>query len=90
MLILQAFWAAEREAEEKARIKREDRALKQWTRLIHGLRIRQRLQAQYGAAPTPHTNSSRAASEKTDKVDAENGAQDAPSAPPVGLIINTA
>ncbi|KAF9485754.1 Rad4-domain-containing protein [Pholiota conissans] len=45
--ILEAFWEAEREAEEKARIKREDRVLKQWTRLIHGLRIRQRLQDQY-------------------------------------------
>lgn len=44
-----AFWAAEREAEEKARIKREDRVLKQWTRLIHGLRIRQRLQDQYAS-----------------------------------------
>jgi len=45
----QAFWEAEREAEEKARIKKEDRVLKQWTRLIHGLRIRQRLQEQYGS-----------------------------------------
>ncbi len=35
-------------AEEKARKKREERVIKQWTRLIHGLRIRQRLQEQYG------------------------------------------
>ncbi|CAA7262889.1 unnamed protein product [Cyclocybe aegerita] len=47
--LLEAFWEAEREADEKARIKKEDRVLKQWTRLIHGLRIRQRLQEQYGS-----------------------------------------
>lgn len=35
-------------AEEKARVKREERVIKQWTRLIQGLRIRQRLQEQYG------------------------------------------
>ncbi|KAF8157998.1 hypothetical protein B0H34DRAFT_707119 [Crassisporium funariophilum] len=46
--ILEAFWEAEREAEEKARIKREERVIKQWTRLVHGLRIRQRLLEQYG------------------------------------------
>jgi xeroderma pigmentosum group C-complementing protein len=35
-------------AEEKARAKREERVIKQWTRLIQGLRIRQRLREQYG------------------------------------------
>ncbi|PPQ80442.1 hypothetical protein CVT25_001769 [Psilocybe cyanescens] len=49
--LLEAFWEAEREAEEKARIKREERVLKHWTRLIHGLRIRQRLQDQYASKP---------------------------------------
>lgn len=44
----QAFWESERVAEEKARVKREERVIKQWTRLIQGLRIRQRLQEQYG------------------------------------------
>jgi xeroderma pigmentosum group C-complementing protein len=39
-------------AEEKARAKREERVIKQWTRLIHGLRIRQRLQEQYGTKST--------------------------------------
>lgn len=48
----QAFWEAEREADEKARVKREDRVLKQWTRLIQGLRIRQRLQEQYSTKST--------------------------------------
>ncbi|KAF8644668.1 hypothetical protein AX16_008328 [Volvariella volvacea WC 439] len=46
-LLLEAYWAAEQDAEEKARIKREDRILKQWTRLIQGLRVRKRLQEQY-------------------------------------------
>ncbi|KAF9066475.1 hypothetical protein BDP27DRAFT_1423852 [Rhodocollybia butyracea] len=46
-VILEAFWESEREASEKARRKKEERVLKQWTRLVHGLRIRQRLQAQY-------------------------------------------
>ncbi|KAF8799359.1 Rad4-domain-containing protein [Phlegmacium glaucopus] len=49
--LLEAFWEAEREAEEKARIKREDRVIKNWKRLIHGLQIRQRLQEQYGHKP---------------------------------------
>ncbi|KIM40899.1 hypothetical protein M413DRAFT_19059 [Hebeloma cylindrosporum] len=51
-IILEAFWEAEREADEKAKLKREDRVLKQWTRLIHGLRIRQRLQDQYATKST--------------------------------------
>ena len=34
--------------EEKARMKREEKVIKQWTRLIQGLKIRQRLQEQYG------------------------------------------
>ncbi|KAF9448723.1 Rad4-domain-containing protein [Macrolepiota fuliginosa MF-IS2] len=46
--LLEAFWESERVAEEKARAKREERVIKQWTRLIQGLRIRQRLQEQYG------------------------------------------
>ena len=48
----QVFWEAEREADEKAKVKREDRVLKQWTRLIQGLRIRQRLQEQYSTKST--------------------------------------
>lgn len=38
---------AERIAEEKATKKKRERAIKRWTQLIHGLRIRQRLQEQY-------------------------------------------
>lgn len=47
LLSLQAYWEAEQDAEEKARIKREERVIKRWTRLIHGLRVRKRLQEQY-------------------------------------------
>ncbi|PFH49962.1 hypothetical protein AMATHDRAFT_194065 [Amanita thiersii Skay4041] len=50
--LLEAFWEAEKTAEEKARAKRKDQAIKRWTRLIQGLRIRQRLQEQYRNAPT--------------------------------------
>ncbi|KAH9841395.1 Rad4-domain-containing protein [Rhodofomes roseus] len=48
--ILEAYWEAEHEAEQKRRAKREDQVIKRWTKLIHGLRIRQRLQEQYADA----------------------------------------
>ncbi|KAJ3916925.1 hypothetical protein F5877DRAFT_45622 [Lentinula edodes] len=50
-VVLEAFLTAEREALEKAQLKQKERVLKQWTRLIHGLRIRQRLQEQYADRP---------------------------------------
>lgn len=50
-VLLEAYWEAEREAEAKARTKREERVIKRWTRLVHGLRIRQRLQDQYSDKP---------------------------------------
>ncbi|KAG5646006.1 hypothetical protein DXG03_004608 [Asterophora parasitica] len=46
-----AYWEAEQDAEAKARAKREERVIKQWTRLVQGLRIRQRLQEQYATKP---------------------------------------
>ncbi|KAG7445688.1 Rad4-domain-containing protein [Guyanagaster necrorhizus] len=46
-VLLDAYWETEQDAQEKARVKREEKAIKRWTRLIHGLRIRQRLQEQY-------------------------------------------
>ncbi|TFK63043.1 Rad4-domain-containing protein [Pluteus cervinus] len=46
-VLLEAYWEAQQDAEEKARIKREERVIKRWTRLIHGLRVRKRLQEQY-------------------------------------------
>lgn len=39
----------EKQAEEKAMAKKRERVLKQWVRLVHGLRIRQKLQEQYGS-----------------------------------------
>ncbi|KAJ7464776.1 hypothetical protein B0H11DRAFT_2051338 [Mycena galericulata] len=45
--MLEAYWEAENDAAEKARAKRRDRVLKRWTRLVHGLRIRQSLQDEY-------------------------------------------
>jgi hypothetical protein len=49
MIIPQAYWEAHKIAEEKARAKREDQAIKRWIRLVQGLRIRQRLQDQYAS-----------------------------------------
>ncbi|KAJ3992768.1 hypothetical protein F5050DRAFT_1811150 [Lentinula boryana] len=46
-VVHEAFLEAEREALEKAQLKKKERVIKQWTRLVHGLRIRQRLQEQY-------------------------------------------
>ncbi|KAF5380650.1 hypothetical protein D9757_007020 [Collybiopsis confluens] len=46
-IVLEAFLEAEREASAKARLKKEGRVLRQWTKLVHGLRIRRRLQEQY-------------------------------------------
>jgi len=48
--MLEAYWEAEHDAEEKRRAKREDQVVKRWKKFIHGLRIRQRLQEQYADA----------------------------------------
>ncbi|KZT11843.1 Rad4-domain-containing protein [Laetiporus sulphureus 93-53] len=45
--VLEAYWEAEHDAEQKRRAKREEQVIKRWTKLIQGLRIRQRLQEQY-------------------------------------------
>jgi len=54
--LLEAYWETERDAEEKRRVKKHEQVLKRWTRLIHGLRIRDRLKKQYaggGASASP-------------------------------------
>ncbi|EMD39582.1 hypothetical protein CERSUDRAFT_111894 [Gelatoporia subvermispora B] len=63
--ILEAYWVAEHDAEEKRRAKRQDQVIKRWTKLIQGLRIRQRLQEQYaeGAEHTPRESSPAEAAE---------------------------
>lgn len=43
----QAYWQAEHHRAEKEEIKRQADVLKRWTRLVKGLQIRRRLQAQY-------------------------------------------
>ncbi|KAI6108538.1 hypothetical protein EV401DRAFT_2116820, partial [Pisolithus croceorrhizus] len=47
--IIEAYLEAEQDAEEQARAKRFDQVCKRWVRLIQGLRIRDRLQKQYGS-----------------------------------------
>ncbi|KAF8120653.1 hypothetical protein EV363DRAFT_1458950 [Boletus edulis] len=48
-VIVEACLEAEQDAEESARAKRLERACKRWIRLVHGLRIRERLQKQYAS-----------------------------------------
>ncbi|KIJ26683.1 hypothetical protein M422DRAFT_191935, partial [Sphaerobolus stellatus SS14] len=50
--VTEAYLESAQAAEEKERIKKEERVLKRWTRLIHGLRIRKRLQEQYAGDPS--------------------------------------
>lgn len=50
-VIIEAYLEAEQDAEERARAKRFDQICKRWVRLIQGLRIRDRLQKQYGSNP---------------------------------------
>ncbi|KAG6329066.1 hypothetical protein ID866_10023 [Astraeus odoratus] len=50
--IVDAYIEAEQDAEERARAKRFDQVCKRWTRLIQGLRIRDRLQKQYASNAT--------------------------------------
>ncbi|KAJ6508305.1 hypothetical protein C8R45DRAFT_439424 [Mycena sanguinolenta] len=45
--VLEAYWEAQNDAAEKAQTKKREQVLKRWTRLIHGLRIRQSLQEEY-------------------------------------------
>jgi xeroderma pigmentosum group C-complementing protein len=44
----QAYEESAAAAEEKALAKKEEKALKRWAKLINGLRVRKRLQAEYG------------------------------------------
>ncbi|KAI0248652.1 hypothetical protein BJV78DRAFT_1131036 [Lactifluus subvellereus] len=49
-IILEAYWEAEHVAAQKEQEKRQQAALKRWTKLVHGLRIRQRMREEYGAS----------------------------------------
>ncbi|WVQ84392.1 hypothetical protein IAT38_006544 [Cryptococcus sp. DSM 104549] len=48
ILVMEAYEESAAMAEEKERIRREERALKRWAKLVTGLRVRLRLQAEYG------------------------------------------
>lgn len=45
---MDAYEQSAQAAEEREKIKKEERALKRWVKLMNGLRVRRRLQAEYG------------------------------------------
>ncbi|KAI9568479.1 hypothetical protein HD554DRAFT_2172269 [Boletus coccyginus] len=55
-VMVEACLEAEQDAEERARAKRLERACKRWIRLVHGLRIRERLQRQYASGEADKQN----------------------------------
>ena len=52
MMLIKAYWESERDAEEKEQIKKRDRVLKRWAKLVNGLRIYYRLKDQYAKPAT--------------------------------------
>ncbi len=50
---IKAYWEAEQEADAKRRAKRQEQVIKRWTKLVQGLRIRQRLVEQYADRAPP-------------------------------------
>ncbi|KAH8984346.1 hypothetical protein EDB92DRAFT_1887514 [Lactarius akahatsu] len=48
--VREAYWEAEHAAAQKEQEKRHQAVLKRWTKLVRGLRIRQRMREQYGTA----------------------------------------
>ncbi|KAI9443537.1 Rad4-domain-containing protein [Lactarius indigo] len=50
--VVQAYWEAEHAATQKEQEKRHQAVLKRWTKLVRGLRIRQRMREQYGTPTT--------------------------------------
>ncbi|KAG6885649.1 hypothetical protein C0993_011783 [Termitomyces sp. T159_Od127] len=71
--LLEAYWEAEQDAEEKNRIKREERVVKQWTRLIQGLRVRQRLREQYATKPQEETHTQDPDNNRSMDIDGKQG-----------------
>ncbi|KAL7420524.1 hypothetical protein Q5752_004474 [Cryptotrichosporon argae] len=47
--VMAAYWESTAAAQERERVRREERALKRWAKLVNGLRVRRRLRAEYGA-----------------------------------------
>ncbi|EKC98024.1 hypothetical protein A1Q2_07686 [Trichosporon asahii var. asahii CBS 8904] len=54
--VLEAYEESAAAAEERERQRREDAALKRWSKLINGLRVRLRLRAEYGSADNKQDN----------------------------------
>ncbi|KAG9004889.1 hypothetical protein FRB94_001982 [Tulasnella sp. JGI-2019a] len=46
-IVFQAYWETAQANEEKERQKKQDRVVKRWQKLIHGLRVRERLMKEY-------------------------------------------
>ncbi|KLO14754.1 Rad4-domain-containing protein [Schizopora paradoxa] len=57
--ILDAYWEHERNAEAKEAEKQRERVIKRWSRLIQGMRIRQRLKDQYEGEPSTSTTATQ-------------------------------
>ncbi|KAK8858825.1 hypothetical protein IAR55_003055 [Kwoniella newhampshirensis] len=53
-MVMEAYEESAAAAEEKERIRREEKALKRWAKLVNGLRVRLRLQAEYGTGEELH------------------------------------
>ncbi|KAJ2934228.1 hypothetical protein H1R20_g2864, partial [Candolleomyces eurysporus] len=77
--LLEAYWEAQRAEDEKARAKKEEKALQHWIKLVQGLRIRQRLQDEYADRGTPKSSKSagkrrqRSVSSLNDDADGNGG-----------------
>ncbi|KAF6741742.1 hypothetical protein DFP72DRAFT_941814 [Ephemerocybe angulata] len=65
--LLEAFWEHQRAEDEKARNKKEEKALQHWIKLVSGLRIRQRLQAEYADRGTPTKSAAASGSKASGK-----------------------
>ncbi|KAG8834640.1 hypothetical protein FRC17_007942 [Serendipita sp. 399] len=52
-IVVSAYWESEQAAQEAERVKRHERVMRRWTRLVQGLRVRKRLIADYGTMHDP-------------------------------------
>ena len=73
---MKAYWEAQQIEEEKARVKKEEKALQHWVKLVHGLRIRQRLQDQYSGKSTPGPSTAKGAKSRKVSSRDSSGSQD--------------
>ncbi|KAH9013188.1 hypothetical protein EDB83DRAFT_2576942, partial [Lactarius deliciosus] len=71
--VLEAYWEAEHAAVQKEQEKRHQAVLKRWSKLVRGLRIRQRMREQYGTATSSDLASRRNGDEGGDNQDEGGG-----------------